>query len=171
MKLSPGTGDPWEMVCSEECYFVSLMVWYLPRLEAGFIPFLPVQFKSLCFGLAKKSTAINNLWRIVWKLLFSQLDCRRSSSDSSVRDGKVQSVKHMFLSKHMVDIPEAGAMNPVRGSRRGISLGLVWEQQGCPPAVSFAAELHISTSPCGTSFLSQETRRNGWLPLCFWDFS
>lgn len=144
MKLSPGTDDPWEMVCSEECYFVSLMVWYLSHLEAGFIPFLPVQFESLCFGLAKKSTAMNNLWRTVWKLLFSQLDCRRNSSDSSVRAGKVQSVKHVFISKHMVGIPEAGAVHPVCESRTGITLGLVWEKQGCP--VLWALQLSC-TSP------------------------
>lgn len=154
------------MACSEECYFISLMVWYLPLLEAGFIFFLPVQFESFCFGLAKNNAAVNKLWRIVWKLLFSQLDCRRNS-DSSVRDGKVQRVKHVFVSKHMVGVPEAGAVNPICESRRGITLGLAWGSL----VVSFAAELHISISPCTTSFLSQETCRNAWLPLCFWDFS
>lgn len=138
MKLSPGAGDPWEMVCSEECCFVSLMVWYLPHWEVGFI--LPVQFKSLCFGWQKKkSTAVIKLWRIVWKVLFSQLDCRRNSSGSSVRDGRVQRVKPVFVSRAMVGVTGAGALNPVCGSRRGISLELVWEQ-GC----SWAAHLHFS---------------------------
>lgn len=66
----------------------------------------------------------------------------------------------MFVSKHMMGITEAGTLKPVRGSRRGITFELVWEQEGCPCIVGFAAELHISTSPCGTSFLSQETCRN-----------